>query len=486
MALVRIIPLAGAFLLGMLSMSCEAVQPGDLLKDPSPEEWKALERYSGSLTRAAFEERLKNVFDPSGSLSRFVKVTDQEVRVFATTNQSSPVAVITFAQPSSPPLPEQPFASPAPPIFSTAPPSSNGTETAASVSHPLAPTPSASPGPQSWGSWIFSPIFFSWAAPQSSPIPSPSPAAAKTTTLPLTGLRVVIDPADIGGAWASMEDRSTLYPGFGRIQEGDLNLLVSKILAERLKLLGAKVFVTRESAAPATGLSVVDVQQVVPQVMAHHPYLLSKTFRSRTLNVRKSSPIYQKIAAEVLLTKNLEARARAEKSRAAMQPDITIVLQFDATPGRHLRSLPKINRNILFISGAYTAAEVNSDPRQRLRLLTKLFENVTPTEIRVALAISNHLVELTGFPPVLYGNSRTTRSIAGNPYVVARNLLLNREHDGPVVVTEPYFMNQPETLQRLLAGDFDGSRLIAGKKRVSIFREYASAVADGLVDAYGK
>jgi hypothetical protein len=27
--------------------------------------------------------------------------------------------------------------------------------------------------------------------------------------------------------------------------------------------------------------------------------------------------------------------------------------------------------------------------------------------------------------------------------VVARNLAINREHDGPVVITEPYFMNEP-------------------------------------------
>ena len=38
--------------------------------------------------------------------------------------------------------------------------------------------------------------------------------------------------------------------------------------------------------------------------------------------------------------------------------------------------------------------------------------------------------------------------------MVARNLAFNREHDGPVVVTEPYFMNEHVTLQRLLAGDY--------------------------------
>jgi hypothetical protein len=70
--------------------------------------------------------------------------------------------------------------------------------------------------------------------------------------------------------------------------------------------------------------------------------------------------------------------------------------------------------------------------------------------------------------------------------VVARNLAFNREHDGPVVVTEPYFMNQSVTLRRLLAGDYKGTKIIAGKPRPSIYREYADAVTKGLLDAYGK
>lgn len=465
MVIMRSLPLIGLFFLGILSLASAALQPSDLLQPPSAEEWKSLEHFSNSLTRSEFEDRLKNIFDPTGALIPFLKISDQEVQVFAQTNSTNltatntpvPVATIPFATNRVIPL------------------------LPASVSTPTpAPSPSASPDTNSFFSRFFASFF------PASPTPTPEPVSLASVKLPLAGLRVVIEPADIGGAWGSMEDRSTLYPGFGRIQEGDLNLLVSRILSKQLKQLGAQVFVTRDTAEPVCTLSVNEVQQIVPQVLAHHRYLLSKTFRSRTTNVRSSSPIYQKIVAEVLLTKNLEALARAEKTREAISPDITIILQFDATAARHRSNFPKINRNILFVSGAYTAKELTSDPRQRLRLLTKLLQNVTPTEIRVSTAISDHLVEATGFPPVHYGNSWSTRSIADNPYIVARNLLLNREHDGPVVVTEPYFMNQEETLLRLLAGDYEGMKLIAGKPRISIYREYAGAVADGLIEAYGK
>ena len=482
MMILRSLLLLGFFSLGLLTTHGATIKPEDLLQDPSPEAWKALENYNNTFTRGEFEERLKDVFDPTGAIAPYLKISDQQVEVFAqtncvkSTNQLTPAAVITFASNSvigpspSPAITPSPLASP-----TLSPPSSPVPG--------ISPLPSPSPAPPTNTSF-FSLLFDSFFSP--TPTPTPEAVSLATAKLPLAGLRVAIEPADIGGDWGSMEDRSTIYPGFGRIQEGDLNLLVSKILSERLKQEGAEVFVTRTTNAPVCTLSVAEVQQVVPQVLAHRRYLLSKTFRSRTASVRESSPIYQKIVAEVLLTKNLEAKARAEKTRAAMKPDVTIVLQFDATSARHEANFPKINRNILFVSGAYTAREITSDPQQRLRLLTKLLQNVTPTEAKVAKAISDHLVESTGFPPVHYGNSWSTRSIPGNSYVVARNLLLNREHDGPVVVTEPYFMNQEETLLRLLAGDYEGTKLIAGKARVSIYREYANSVADGLLEAYGK
>jgi len=137
------------------------------------------------------------------------------------------------------------------------------------------------------------------------------------------------------------------------------------------------------------------------------------------------------------------------------------------------------------VEGAYTRDEL-AEPEQRFRLLTKLLGGVAPTEAEVAAAISDRFKAKTGYPPVLYGDSPTTRLvIPGNPYVVARNLAFNREHDGPVVVTEPYLMNEAETLARLVAGDYAGERRVGGASRRSIFREYAHCVAEGMLGAYG-
>ena len=63
------------------------------------------------------------------------------------------------------------------------------------------------------------------------------------------------------------------------------------------------------------------------------------------------------------------------------------------------------------------------EPEQRFRLLTKLFQNVTPIETEVADKISVRFQRRTGFAPLLYGDSSTTRlMLASDHYVVARNL----------------------------------------------------------------
>jgi hypothetical protein len=112
-------------------------------------------------------------------------------------------------------------------------------------------------------------------------------------------------------------------------------------------------------------------------------------------------------------------------------------------------------------------------------------EGSSDIEAEVAGDISDVFKQRTGLGPVKYGDSATTRAvIPGNQYVVARNLAANREYDGPVVCTEPYFMNNVVVYQRLLAGDYEGQRIFNGKPYASIFREYADCVAQGLVKAY--
>jgi N-acetylmuramoyl-L-alanine amidase len=395
-----------------------------LLRDPSRAEWNSLARFNRTLTRAEFEDRLNRVFDPFRGLTAFLQVTDHSVKVFAASSRD-PLVEIQFAR------------------------SGNG------VQRP--------------------PVVFR----------QPSAFAHSGGGRPLAGLRVVIEPADIGGEWGGWDDRSTLYRGYGRIQEGDLNLTVAKELRQRLRLLGATVFLTRETAEPVAPYNPQQLDRDTRETLSRQMYTFPPAYYQRSRGIARNSERGFQVAREVLFAKVIEQRARAAKVQRQFKPDITIVIQHDASPSSGRSRLTSVNRNIFFVSGAYQALELKSDPHQRFRLLTKLLENVTPVETEVAVNISKRFQAVTGAPPVGYGNSSNTRAIGGaNRFVVARNLAFNREHNGPVVVTEPYFMNESVTLQRLLAGDYEGTRMIAGKQRESIFREYANCVAGGLVNSY--
>jgi hypothetical protein len=46
-------------------------------------------------------------------------------------------------------------------------------------------------------------------------------------------------------------------------------------------------------------------------------------------------------------------------------------------------------------------------------------------------------------------------------------------------------MNSHEVFARIQAGDYEGTQVINGVERPSIYREYVDSVVDGLVEYYG-
>src|SRR5205823_11916034 len=69
---------------------------------------------------------------------------------------------------------------------------------------------------------------------------------------PLSGLRIALDPGHLGGKWAKMEERWFQVGDSPPVQEGDLALRVARLLAPRLRKLGARVSFVRNSAEPIT------------------------------------------------------------------------------------------------------------------------------------------------------------------------------------------------------------------------------------------
>src|SRR5204863_7956355 len=70
------------------------------------------------------------------------------------------------------------------------------------------------------------------------PAKSLPPAKAEK---PLSGLKIALDPGHLGGNWAKMEERWFQVGDSQPVEEGDLTLRVARLLAPRLRKLGARV-----------------------------------------------------------------------------------------------------------------------------------------------------------------------------------------------------------------------------------------------------
>ena len=96
--------------------------------------------------------------------------------------------------------------------------------------------------------------------------PAESLPPAKPET-PLSGLRIALDPGHLGRKWARMEERWFQVGNSAPVQEGDLTLSVARLLAPRLRELGAKVLFIRNSNEPVTAKRPDDFQELARKIL---------------------------------------------------------------------------------------------------------------------------------------------------------------------------------------------------------------------------
>ena len=289
---------------------------------------------------------------------------------------------------------------------------------------------------------------------------------------PLIGLRIALDPGHIGGFWARMEERWFQIGDSPPVTEGDMTLAVAELLAPRLESLGAQVFLTREKPAPSTSLSPAQLQDAAIASLA------DKGAPADEESLRKES--------ERLFYRVAEIRRRAKWINETIRPDVVICLHFNAEPWGDATNPQLVDQNHLhfLITGALSAQELAYED-QRYDMLVKLLNRSFPEELALTNVISQKMAAATGLPPYFYRDGTAIR-VNANPYVWARNLLANRLFVCPVVYVEPYVMNSRIGFARIQAGDYEGRRDFGGVMRKSIYREYADAVADGIVAYYSR
>jgi N-acetylmuramoyl-L-alanine amidase len=302
------------------------------------------------------------------------------------------------------------------------------------------------------------------------------------TQLPLSGVTIALDPGHLGAEWAKMEERwFQMGADTVPVAEGDMTLLTARLLAAKLKARGADVVFVRNDTEPLTKLRPEDLRDAAREQLKRQGIgLIREDYNGAADPLRMNSV---KWTSELLFYRIAEIQERARLVNEKLQPDMVLCLHYNAEAWGDPAKPTLVNKDHMhvMVNGCYSAQELMLDD-VRYAMLMKLLTRCYPEELTVAEHVADDLAEATGLPPYEYTQGNAKR-VGDDPYVWARNLLANRVYQCPVIYIEPYVMNSPEVWARVQAGNYEGLRMVAGKMRQSIYREYASAVAQGVVDA---
>jgi hypothetical protein len=267
------------------------------------------------------------------------------------------------------------------------------------------------------------------------------------------------------------------------VTEGDLTLRVSRMLAPRLRKLGATVLFVRNSTQPTTPKRPADFKKLARNILIKN---VVPRPRDEVLNPKdpeKEGTI--RWQSEMLFYRYSEIRRRAVLVNTKLHPDLVVCLHFNAEgwgdPGNP--TLIDENHLHLLVNGSYLQDELALDD-ERFEMIRRLLSRAYDEELAIADTVAISMAKASGLPAYQYPTTLTTTKVGSSGYVYARNLLATRLYRCPVVYCEPYVMNSKDGFARIEAGDYDGRKEINGGERKSIFREYADSVAEGLKEYY--
>jgi N-acetylmuramoyl-L-alanine amidase len=297
---------------------------------------------------------------------------------------------------------------------------------------------------------------------------------------PLAHLNVTLDPGHLGGSWAKMEERWFQVDDKPPVEEGELTWQVAKILAPKLRALGAEVSFARRRDRPITPLRPDDFREIARTVLAKNGIANPvENYENANDENKENSVRWQ---SELLFYRQSEIRYRARRINQFLQPDLVLCLHFNAEAWGDPKNPTLTDRNHfhVLVNGSYLPEELEHDD-VRYEMIRRLLSRASDEELPLADGMAATLARETKLPPYEYTTDTGTK-VGTSGYVYARNLLATRLYRCPVVYFEPYVMNSNEAFARIEAGDYAGTREINGAQRPSIFREYATAIADGLAN----
>ena len=412
------------FLLLFLFVRCPPAWAIDHLSNPladSPK-WKTLEKYQRSITRDEFEQSLRDVYATHGVNDEFIRI-DRDYVCILTDRDAQTWFTLRFAKDE---------------------------RRRKAVAH-------------------------HWRRARSLP-------RAKKSTGILSGLKIALDPGHIGGPWAKMEERWFKVGEAPPVEEGEMTLRVAKMLAPKLRALGARVSFVRDKAEPVTPFRPDDLKELAREVLRS-----GGTENPRDAFDGPDDPLKEQTLrwqSEILFYRSSEIRARARLVNSRLRPDLVLCLHFNAVawgdPGSP--ALSDENHFHLLVNGAYLEPELGFDD-ERFEMLRRLLSRVSDEELPMADMVAATMGRETGLSPYQYTTGNATK-VGTSGYVYARNLVATRLYQCPVIYFEPYVMNSNEVFARIQAGDYEGTQPINGVERPSIYHEYVDSVVKGLVEYY--
>jgi N-acetylmuramoyl-L-alanine amidase len=293
---------------------------------------------------------------------------------------------------------------------------------------------------------------------------------------PLLGMKICLDPGHLGGEWSRKEERYFRLGTDNPVEEAALNLLTCEQMAPRLENLGATVVWTKRNFDPCTSYRPSDLRSEALKALSDanewpkHPAPQEKL---ESLILHRAELLFYRVA-------EIHGRsARVERQK----PDLTVCVHYNAAEwGRPDQpTLVETSRLVYFVNGAYSETELGYED-EKYELLLRLLDGTHALEQAATESVAARMVETFRMSPEIYKGSKTIVHVGTHPYVFARNLLANRIYRGPVVFAEGPYMNAKDAYARIQAGDFEGEREINGQNQKSIFRDYADAVVQGVVD----
>jgi hypothetical protein len=280
-----------------------------------------------------------------------------------------------------------------------------------------------------------------------------------------------------------MEERWFQVGNTQPVQEGDLTVKVARLLAPRLRELGAKVFFVRNSNEPVTVKRPDDFREIATKILIKNGVPQPRADVLDPNDPEKEQTI--RWQSEILFYRYSEIRRRAALVNFKLHPDLVLCLHFNAegwgAPDNP--TLTDINHLHLLVNGSYLQQELDYDD-ERFEMIRRLLSRGYDEELPLADTIASAMAGETQLPAYEYPTTNSTTKVGSSGYVYARNLLATRLYRCPVVYCEPYVMNSNDAFARIQAGDYEGTRDVNGTERKSIFREYADSVTDGLIEYY--